>query len=46
MRLRAFRLSAIKSLTGTLRRRLVGITKSKEGSGKKLKKIGQGGFLM
>ncbi|KAF0113311.1 MAG: hypothetical protein FD150_2082, partial [Rhodobacteraceae bacterium] len=41
MRLRAFRLSALKSLTGPLRRRLVGIPKSKEGGGKKLKQIGQ-----
>ena len=44
MRLRAFRLSALKSLTGPLRRRLVGIPKSKEGGGKKLKQIGQGTF--
>ena len=44
MRLRAFRLSLLKSLTGPLRRRLVGIPKSKEGGGKKLKQIGQGAF--
>ena len=42
MRLRAFRLSALKSLTGPLRRRRVGIPKSKEDGGKKLKQIGQG----
>ena len=41
-----FRLFALESLTGTRRRRRVGIPKSKEGSGKKLKQIGQGGFLM
>jgi hypothetical protein len=39
-----FRLSGLKSLIGTRRRRRVGIPKSKEGSGKKLKQIGQGAF--
>ena len=34
----------LKSLTGTRRRRRVGIPKSKEGGGKKLKQIGQGAF--
>ena len=43
-RLRAFRLSALKSLTCPLRRRRVGIPKSKEDGGKKLKQIGQGAF--
>jgi hypothetical protein len=46
MRLRALCLSLSKSLTGTRRRRLVGILKFKEGGGKKLKQLGQGGFLM